>query len=383
MEKSGVIVNIILKRFGPQKRVISILGSFLNKEIKLLPGKALVGAKDLMLFCRQFASLIEAGIPFFNSLKLLGELIENQTLKEKINEVAARLEDGHSPANSFKLNSDVFPPILINMVEAGEAGGFLNKAMERLALYFEKQYELEQKIRSATVYPKFLLCATLAAVVIMLSFILPAFEGIFLNMGLEMPVLTKMLINAGNIIYNHWYIFLLLFFMLFILARLFIKTNPGRSLFDRLRLINPFWGAVYRKIVDARFCRTLGTLLDNGTSLLSSLELVKKVTENGIYAENIDKAKEKIIRGESLAGALSSLPFFPPLVIEMCRVGEQTGNLERMLLAAAHIFESEVSYFIERLTSLLEPLLLLCMAGIIVFIALSVLLPMFEVYQMI
>lgn len=356
---------------------------FLYRELKMPLWKTPPGSRDFMLFCRQFAALTGAGIPFFNSLKLLGELTEHRTLREKIKDVASRVEDGYSPADSFKVNGDVFPVLLINMVEAGEAGGFLNNAMERLALYFEKQYELEQKIRSATVYPKFLVCAILATVVIMLSFVLPVFEGIFSNMGLKMPALTRLLINTGNILYYFWYIIVIIVFAAFCFSRIFLKTKRGRRFYDRLRLNNPVFGPIYRKIVDARFCRTLGTLLDGGTAMLPSLELVKKVTENSIYAENIDKTRDKIIQGESLAEALAAAYFFPPLVIEMCSVGEQTGNLKGMLISAADIFESEVSHIIERLGSLLEPVLLLCMAGIIVLIALSVLLPMFEVYQMI
>jgi len=358
------------------------LEAFLTRELKVHLGKRYPTARDLMLFCRQLAALSAAGVTYFHSLQLLGEQMGHRVLRETLRDVASRVERGYSLAESFKANNDVFPALLINLMEAGEVGGFLDAALERLALYFEKQYELEQKIRSATLYPKFIAAAAAAAVVFLLVVVLPAFAGIFENMGLTMPPLTRLLISAGNVLLSYWYILLMVMLAAFLLGKGLIKTERGRRIYDSLLLNNPLCGSIYRKMIAARFCRTLGTLLGSGTAMLPSLDLVKKVSENSIYAENISRTREGIIQGQSLAGALSDVHFFPPLVIEMCRVGEQTGNLGEMLGSAANFFESEVSHTIERSGSLIEPVLILFMAGIIVLIALSVLLPMFEVYQM-
>ena len=355
--------------------------SFLTTELTLSLKKKAPGTRDLMVFCRQFAALTGAGVSYLRSLQLLGELTEHGLLGEKIREAASRLEEGYSLVESLRSGSDLFPPLLINMIEAGEAGGFLDATLERLALYFEKQYELEQKIRSSTLYPKFIACAAIIAAVFMVSAVLPAFAGIFENMGISMPALTRLLISAGTWLSSCWPIIVMVIVAVFSLGRRVLKTEQGRRFYDRLRLNNPFLGAVYRKMITARFCRTLGTLLGNGTAMLTALDLVKGIEDNSIYADIISRTKEGIIRGQSLAGSLAAVDFFPPLVVEMCSVGEQTGNMEGMLASTASFFETEVSHIIERLCALLEPVLILFMAGIIVFIALSVLLPMFEVYQ--
>jgi type IV pilus assembly protein PilC len=357
--------------------------SFLSRPLKFYLGKARPGTRDFMVFCRQFAALTGAGITLFNSLRLLEEQTEHNVLREKIKDVASRVERGHSLAESFRVNSDVFPSLLINMIEAGEAGGVFDAVLERLALHFEKQYDLEQKIRSATFYPKFIACAAMAAVIFMVVAVLPAFTGIFENMGMEMPALTRLLIFAGNMILSYWHILFIIFIAAVFYCKRLLKTNQGRRFYDRLRLNSPVFGPINRKIVTARFCRTLSTLLGSGTAMLPSLDLVKEIMDNSICGENIARTKEGIVRGQPLARALAAGSFFPPLVVEMVSVGEQTGNLEGMLTSAAGFLEAEVSYIIDRLSSLLEPLLILFMAGIIALIALSVLLPMFEVYQMI
>ncbi|NMB42039.1 MAG: type II secretion system F family protein [Firmicutes bacterium] len=357
--------------------------SFLTRELRLPFGKPYLRTRDLMIFCRYFATLIEAGIMLHKSLLLLEKQTEHKLLKERIKDVAARVERGYSLTESLRANSDVFPEFFINMAAAGEAGGFLGDALQKLALYFEKQYELEQKIRSATMYPKFIACAALVVVVFMITAILPAFATIFESMGIEMPILTRLLISAGNLLVFYWYIFLIVVVAILIFGRGLLKSNRGRLLYDILRLRNPFFGTVYRKTITARFCRTLGALLENGIAMLPALDLVGKIMENSIYEKNIYQAKEKIIQGYSLAAALSGVKLFPSLVVEMCNVGEQTGHLEEMLVRTANFLETEVSHSINRLSAMIEPLLILFMAGIIIIIALSVILPMFEMYRMI
>lgn len=340
------------------------------------------GTRDLMIFCRQFAVMNNAGITLLSSLRLFGEQTEQPILRERLRAVAAELEKGNLLAGSLAMHGDIFPALLINMIKAGEEGGVLDTVLDRLALHFEKQYDLEQKIKAATLYPKFLTGLVFLMVIFILVFVLPNFVGVFESMGLEMPLLTRLLFTAGEILTAYWHLIALFLFVAYFFSRKFLQTEKGARYYDRLRLDFPFFNVIYRKIVLARFCRTLGILLGSGMALLSALELLKGILENGIIAESIQAVGEGIVQGRSLAKTLAATGFFPPLVVEMVHVGELTGNLDNLLIKAADFYEADISYTIERLQAMLEPVLILSMAGIIAFIALSVLLPMFEVYQL-
>jgi type IV pilus assembly protein PilC len=340
------------------------------------------GTRDLMIFCRQFAALNNAGITFLRSLQLLGEQTEQPVLRERLRAVAAKLERGYLLADSLAEHGDIFPDILLNMVKAGEEGGVLDTVLDRLALHFEKQYDLEQKVKAATFYPKFLVGIASLIVIFILVFVLPNFMGIFENLGLEIPLLTRLFFTLGRMFITYWYLIMLFLLMSFFILRKFCQTEQGAYYYDRLCLNFPFFSSIYRKIMLARFCRTLGTLLDSGMTLLPALSLLKGVMGNRIVTASIKEVEEGIIQGRSLAENLATAGFFPPMIVEMVHVGEQTGNLDNLLLKTAQFYEADVSYTIERLHAMLEPALILTIAVMITFIALSVILPMFEVYQL-
>jgi type IV pilus assembly protein PilC len=340
------------------------------------------GTRDLMIFCRQFAALNNAGITFLRSLQLLGEQTEQPVLRERLRAVAAKLERGYLLADSLAEHGDIFPDILLNMVKAGEEGGVLDTVLDRLALHFEKQYDLEQKVKAATFYPKFLVGIASLIVIFILVFVLPNFMGIFENLGLEIPLLTRLFFTLGRMFITYWYLIMLFLLMSFFFLRKFFQTEQGAYYYDRLCLNFPFFSSIYRKIMLARFCRTLGTLLDSGMTLLPALSLLKGVMGNRIVTASIKEVEEGIIQGRSLAENLATAGFFPPMIVEMVHVGEQTGNLDNLLLKTAQFYEADVSYTIERLHAMLEPALILTIAVMITFIALSVILPMFEVYQL-
>lgn len=374
------------KRFNGEGEAKSLgrrLVTFLKKPVRLPFIKSRPKTRDFMIFSRQFSAMIGAGIAVLSSLEILGKQVEHSVLREKIRDVALLVRKGHSLADSFRAHADVFPSILINMVETGEAGGIFNTAMERVAAHFERQYDLEQKIKSATLYPKFIIGVVFLVIIFMIVFVLPRFESVFENMGVVMPALTRMLIASGGVLLSYWYLIILLGIVFFLSLKVALKTETGSFFYDRLRLDAPLLGSLYRKIIMARFCRTLGTLLGSGVSLILSLELLKKTSENRIVAGAIERASFNISRGESVADALSPGGIFPAMVVEMASVGEETGKLDSMFSKSADFFEADVSYTVERLGSLLEPALILFMTGIIALIALSVLLPMFEVYDLI
>lgn len=338
--------------------------------------------RDLMIFCRQFASMLEAGITVLSALRVLAEQLESPMLREKVAQVAAKVEEGYSLAASLQMQGDFFPSLLNSMVEAGEEGGVLETVLERLAVHFEKQHELEQKVKAATAYPKFVLSAAVGAVLFMVLMVFPNFADIFLSVGVELPFLTRALIALGEGLISYWYLLALVLVIAYLSLKKILRTEAGIAFYDRFRLFLPVVGGLYRHILVARFCRTLGTLLASGLGLLKALELAKKVVENTVVREIIDKAMRGVTEGKALAELLAAGGFFPAMIIEMVSVGEQTGKLDEMLLKAAAFFETEVSFAVDRLSSLLEPALIIVVAGLVALIAISTLLPMLEVYQM-
>lgn len=255
--------------------------------------------------------------------------------------------------------------------------------MEQLARHFEKQYDLEQKIKTATFYPKFLVGVVSLIVIFILVFVLPNFMLVFENLGLEIPLFTKILFGLGRIFITRWYLLILILLTLYFVLRGCLQTERGTLLYDRLRLNFPFFSPVYRKIMLVRFCRTLGTLLESGMALLPALNLVGAIMDNKVVSANLMEVERGIVRGRSLTENLAAVDFFPPMFVEKVHIGEQTGNLGHLLLKTAEFYELDVSYTVARLYAILEPALILTIATIITFIILAVILPVFEIYQVI
>jgi type IV pilus assembly protein PilC len=340
------------------------------------------GTRDLMFFSRQFSTMIDAGITILNGLQLLKEQMEHPVLKKKLGDVAKSVEEGNSLAESFRAQNGIFPSLFINMIEAGESSGALETVLKRMALHFEKQHDLEQKIKSATIYPKFIITVIFLAVIFLMTVVLPRITGMFEGMNVKLPATTRMLLVMGEVLSSYWHLVLLALLLIYFGLNRFLTTEKGVYYRDRLRLSLPLSGSIYRKILIARFSRTLGMLLASGVGLLQALELVEKVTGNMVFEDIIKQAREGIAEGQPMAEPLAAAAFFPSMVIEMISIGEQTGTLDGMLIKAAEFFEADVSYVVERLSSLTEPVLILFMAGIIGFIAVSILMPMLEVYQL-
>lgn len=343
--------------------------------------KAKLGNRDLRNLSFHLRSIINAGMPLLVGLHLLEKEAENTLLQKKIAGAARLVENGHSLAHSFGSQEGYFPPFFVNMIEAGESGGALEEVAERLALHYEKQHDLQQKVREATAYPKFILVIIMAVSIFLLAVVLPSFTGIFNSTGVELPFLTRIFITTGSFCASYWQVLAVLAAASFLCYRFWAGTKRGKDCLDSTKLILPVVGNVYRKVICARFCRTLSTMLGCGVNIISSLELSGKTVDNSVFRRNIEGATMGIVRGQTLLQALSKSGLFPPLVLGMVHVGEQTGNLQEMIGKTADFFETEVDYAMRKMGSILEPFLIVSMALVVGSIVLSIMLPLFQVFS--
>lgn len=340
-----------------------------------------VKARDFMIFCRQFGTMIASGMTALYALQVLSMQAEHPELKERVRQVAHALEKGSSLTDAFAMHPDFFPRIMVNMVAAGEAGGILEKVLERLASHFEKQHDLEEKIRSATTYPIIITIAMFLVMCVMVFFVLPRFASIFDSIGVPLPLITRMLLALIALVLRFWYIVLGTVFLLGLAFHFYIRTEEGRLNFDRFRLKLPVFGPIYRKAIVARFSRTLSTLLVSGVGILPALELVEKVIDNKVLGKSLERTREVIRQGQTMASPLRASGLFPPMLVEMVHVGEETGTLDEMLERTADFYEAEVAYVVERLSTVIEPVLILCIGVFVGLLIVSIITPLFEIYR--
>ncbi len=373
------LVLLDLKKLNPVQ--VALKKRFWQALYKL--GYRSYSSRDLMIFCRQLATMLQAGIGILHCLRILAAQKELASLQKQIEKAALDLERGASLASALQQSEQAFPPIMISMVEAGEASGQLEAIMEKTADHFEKQHDFAEKIRSATLYPVFIVLVSLVVIGIMVLFVLPQFAGIFHSMGMELPLHTRLLLAFAAII-SRYRLLIPIILILIITGGLYLsKTEKGRRKIDRLRLHLPFFGKIYTQTSAARFARTMSALLGSGIGLHRALELTDQVIGNTILAGSLAKIGQALNQGESLAGAMQKEKYFPDLLTEMVRVGEETGAIEHTLNSTALYYEKEVAYVVERLSTILEPVLLLIVGFFIGLLVFSILTPMYQVYEMI
>ncbi len=353
----------------------------LGREIKLTRTKKKITVKDLSLFCNQFATIIRAGISLIECLDILRKQSENQTLREIIDQMFEDVQKGVPLSKSMEKHSKSFPRILINMVESGELSGQLDLIMVRMADHFDKEYKLNLKIRSAMVYPIILITVSVIVSVFLLVMVLPNFVNMFLDFGVPLPYLTQVLLDLGEFFKNYWYIVFGSTFLLIYGMNKFVNTAEGRLKFDDVKLHIPIVGPVNRKIATSRFSRSLSTMINSGISIIDSMELVSKVIGNVRISQGIDDALEQIKKGDGVAAPLSRLKIFPPMMISMIRIGEDTGNLESLLETTADFYDQEVEVAIQGMIQMINPVILFFMAIVVGGIVMAIVLPMFEMYQ--
>ncbi len=340
-------------------------------------------SRDFMIFCRQFATMLNAGITVLQILKILAQQSENQAMQERLRDVSLNVERGSDLAGALRKHGDFFPQIMISMVEAAEAGGILDAVMERLATHFQNQHDLEEKIRGATTYPIVVSGLALAVMALMVFFVLPRFADIFGDMGFEMPLLTRILLGISDFVIGYWYISIPLIIVLLFAARRYLRTPGGRDWLDRIQLRLPVYGKIYSIMIVSRFSRTLSTLLASGVSLIPSLELSEKVVNNVALAAALTEARRVIRQGQSLALPLAASGLFPPMLVEMIHIGEESGALDGMLSRTADFYESELTFILDRLSSIIEPVMIIAVGIVVGLLMVSIIQPMFGIYQMI
>jgi len=342
-----------------------------------------VKPSEIAMMTRQLSTLINAGFPLVTAIDSLLPLTKSYLFKKKLTKIKNSIVEGSSFSSALSSHADIFSPLYINMVNAGEASGTLDQVLDRLAAITEKQQQMKNNIRAALAYPILMGCIGTVVLFILLAYIVPSITSIFEEMNQTLPVPTILLITVSNFIKSYWLIIMILFFAGIFAFKGLKRTKKGKYLVDKITLLLPGIGSISIKIAVARLARTLGSLLENGVSMLAALEIVKKVTGNLLISNIVENAAEEVGKGQGLSPALSSGTILPGLFIQMVQVGEQSGELESMLTKIADVFENEVEARVMALTSMLEPIMILVMGIIVGFVVLSILLPIFEMNQLV
>lgn len=340
-----------------------------------------VRAEDMIMFYVQLSNMISAGISILASLDALGAQIANKKLKECIGSVLRSVESGDSFSHALARYPRMFPKLFVNMTKAGEASGKLDTILVRYANYFEKQEDLKEKIKGALFYPMILLIAGIAVTLFVVTFVIPQFVEIFTKAGIALPTPTLILFKAGTAIKHFWYLIILFFITLVFAIRSYVNTDRGRLNLDRLKLDMPILGPLYRKSSLSRFARTLGTLTASGVPILEALDITKEVIGNEVLSRVIGNVRSAVEKGEKMSELLKISKEFPPDVVQMITVGEETGNLDEMLNKIADFYDMSLEYTIRKLTAVIEPLFLVIMGCLVGFIMASMLLPMFDMVR--
>jgi len=341
-----------------------------------------VSGKDIMLFTQQLASLLNAGLSLDRSFTVLVELIESNKLAEIAKETQKSIQGGSSFADALGKYPKQFSRLYINMVRAGESGGVLEPVMERLASFLESSQALKEEITSAMIYPLLLSLVAASAVTILLTFVIPKFSELFSGMGKTLPMSTEILMSISAFVKIYWWVFILAAASLYGGFKYFVSKEEGRLIWDGFLLRVPMIGGLIQKIEVARFSRTLGTLINSGVPILTGLNIVREVIGNRLMGESMREIASGIREGEGISEPLKETKLFPPLALHMISIGEETGNLDSMLLKIADRFDSDVRSTVKRLISLLEPAMILIMGGLVAFIVVSMLMAIFSINEM-
>ncbi len=352
----------------------------LNKEIDFSIGKK-VKPRDLSVFCRQFVSITQAGVPMKEALQMLSEQTENKWLKRAISEVLLNVEKGNTLADSMRSQPDIFPPMLVNMVEAGEQSGSLEMAFSRMAVHFEKEAKLKATIKKATIYPIILVIAAIGVIAVMLLFVIPIFIDMFADLDIEMPALTMFVMNSSKWMTSHWYVVLAIIVGVVAAYKLIYKTTQGRLTIDRIKMKMPLFGKLTVKTACSQFARTMSTLLMSGISTIDALETTSKIVNNIHYTNAMLKAREEVMKGVPLSEPLEASGIFPPMVYHMTGIGEETGNVEEMLEKMADYYDEEVEMTTQSVLAAMEPIIILFMALIIGTLVIAVIWPIASMYN--
>jgi type IV pilus assembly protein PilC len=337
-----------------------------------------IRTRDIVIFTRQFATMINSGLPLVQSLDILAEQTENQYLRKVIQEVLYDVESGHTLADAMGKHPKVFTELFVNMVAAGEAGGILDTILLRLATFLEKNDALIRKIKGAMIYPAVVFSVAGMAVIVLLIFVIPVFQDMFASAGVLLPLPTRIVIGMSDFLQNYWWAVTAGIIGSIFMIRQVYRTDGGRLAIDRILLGIPIFGDLQRKAAVARFTRTLGTLVSSGVSILEGLEITAKTAGNRVIHDAVMDSRASIAGGETIAGPLKESGVFPPMVVQMINVGEQTGGLDEMLNKIADFYDEEVDAAVEALLSAMEPIMIVVLGVVVGGMIVAMYLPIFD-----
>ncbi|MBU5453871.1 type II secretion system F family protein [Caproiciproducens sp. MSJ-32] len=340
-----------------------------------------VTKKDLAVFCRQFYTMLDAGVSITNSINILSKEIPNKKLREILSNIEDDIKKGELLSESMAKYKQYFPQLLIKMVESGENSGNIDEMMLRMSVHFEKENKINNKVKSAMTYPAILSVVAVGAVMFIMTFVMPTFVEMFEGFGTELPFITRFMLATSEFLSNNLIIILLAIGILIVLFNIYKKSPHGIQTISSLKLKLPIIGNLNKKIIVSRFTRTLSTLLSAGVSLVHALPTVAGVLENKVAEDAILKIRERVVRGDGLSGPIRENDIFPKMLSSMIRIGEESGSLDSILNKTADFYDDEVEQAIQATTSLIEPMLIVVMGVVIGAIVISIMLPMFDMYS--
>ena len=335
------------------------------------------GPKELLTFTKQLGIMVDAGVPIVETLEILQKQEKNISLRKSIKKISSAVKEGKTIAEAMEPEPG-FDKLYCNLIKAGEAGGVLDEILQKLTIHIEKSEKIKTQIKSAMTYPAIVTVVGIAVVWGMLTFVVPQFVNMLNEGGKEIPGITLFVINASDFIAKYTIYFIPGLFIFIAIMSNWIKTPTGKFIFDRAFMNAPIFGGIIVKGNLAAFCRTLSTMLSSGVSLIDALDICIETIDNKVIAEDLKVVRKKVVEGKSLTEPLDRISYFPPLVVQMVRVGEQTGQIDNMLDKVAVVFEDEVNVLVDNMTKLIEPLIIVVLGGIVAVILLAMYLPMFS-----
>jgi type IV pilus assembly protein PilC len=369
---SKAAVQLLLKR----QRITATKVKAKPKEIKLF--RQSVKTKEIVVFTRQFATMINAGLPLVQCLEILSSQQQNPAFKKMLAQIKADVEGGSTFADALSKHPKVFDNLFVNLVAAGEIGGVLDTVLLRLAVYMEKNESLKRKVKGAMTYPIIVLSVAFGVVTVLMLFVIPTFKDMFEQFGAALPAPTQMVVSLSAFFRNYWYAMFGLIIALVIAFKVIAKSEKGRFYIDTIALKLPVFGPLIRKVAVAKFTRTLGTMISSGVPIMDGLDITSRTAGNVIIENAIRSVRTAISEGQSMAEPLGASGIFPGMVVQMISVGEATGAMDQMLSKIADFYDEEVDAAVEALTSALEPMLMVFLGGVIGFVVVAMYLPIFK-----
>lgn len=347
-------------------------GGLIKKKVK---------SKDLAVFCKQFSAVIRAGVTIISALELMGDQIENKTLQRAVMDAKTYVEKGGTLADALRVNSEIFPPIMINMVAAGELSGNLEICLDRLTEHFEKDNALSAKIKGAMTYPIVVFIVMIIVVIVVMVMVIPNFSSMFAEMGTQLPLATRIMVAASNFIIHKWWLLIIIVAAIVVGCKAFKRSSVGEQLFANMAIKMPIFGNLTIKSACSRFARTMSTLMASGISMIDAVEQVAKMMDNKIIRDGLLDAKTQVAKGIPLSKPLKDMEMLPPMLSAMTKIGEETGDIEEMLSKVADYYDEEVEEATNKLTAAMEPLIMVVLACIVGMIVAAVYGPIMSMYS--